>query len=175
MHKGNGIVMKKLINRELFPTRLEDPLTVVDIGSYDVNGTLKRFMPPKWKYIGLDIVPGPNVDRIIEDVYTFPVEDDSIDLVVSSDCFLYVRNPFKLMESTYKCLKPGGVVIICASYEARIGIMGHSEEISPYNDVEYDCWRILKYGMLALLEDSGFKVIKAEYRTEWTWGIGVKE
>ena len=175
MHKGNGIVMKKLINRELFPTRLEDPLTVVDVGSYDVNGTLKPFMPPKWKYIGLDIVPGPNVDRVIEDLYTFPVEDESIDLVVSSDCFLYVRNPFKLTESIYKCLKLGGVIIICANNFARKGIMGLPKDRSPYNDVDYDCWRIFKYGMLAILQDSGFKVIKVEYNRGCTWGVGIKK
>ncbi len=171
MNKANIKYMKKLIHA--LPAH-NTPQTVLDVGSYDVNGSFKETIPEAWTYIGLDRVDGPNVDRLVDDLYTFPIKDNSVDLVVSSDTFQYVRNPFKMMESIHKCLKPGGTVIICANHVAREGIMGLPAELSPNRDEQYDCWRIFKDGMTALLEDSQFKVERVFYQNTACWGIGRK-
>ena len=144
---------------------------VLDIGSYDVNGTLRLTIPDNWTYIGVDRVDGPNVDLVMPDDYTIPVE--FADVIVSVSCFQYVRNPFKLMQEIVDTLPSGGIVIICAPRKEEEGTMGLPSELSPNNDIEFDCWRYLKDGMTALLEDCGFEVLQVSYQKEGTcWGVG---
>lgn len=56
---------------------------VLDVGSYDVNGTLKPLFA---NYTGMDIEAGKNVDVISELGQPFPFKDKSFDVVVSSSC-----------------------------------------------------------------------------------------
>jgi hypothetical protein len=60
---------------------------VLDIGSQDVNGSLKDVCPPALTYVGVDFVPGKGVDVVLDDPYVLPLESDSFDAVVSSSCF----------------------------------------------------------------------------------------
>jgi SAM-dependent methyltransferase len=143
---------------------------VIDVGAYDVNGTLRPAIPDRWTYIGVDRVDGPNVDVVMPDDYTIPVE--FADVIISASCFQYVRNPFKLMQEINDKLPTGGVVIICAPRKETEGLMGLPAELSPNLDTGFDCWRYLKGGMEALLEDSGFDVLEVSYDRDCCWGIG---
>lgn len=64
-------------------------LTVVDVGSYDVNGTYKPLFSDRtqFNYLGLDTEGGPNVDIVLSDPYKFPLRDQFADLVVSGQMF----------------------------------------------------------------------------------------
>ena len=146
-------------------------LEVIDVGSYDVNGTLRPAIPDRWTYIGVDRVDGPNVDLVMPDDYTIPVE--FADMIISASCFQYVRNPFELMMEIHDTLPTGGIVIVCAPKNEIEGLMGLPAELSPNNDTEFDCWRYLKGGMTALLEDSNFEVLEVFYQEHGTcWGVG---
>jgi hypothetical protein len=37
-------------------------LTIIDVGSADINGCYKSIVPQKWNYIGVDLCKAPNVD-----------------------------------------------------------------------------------------------------------------
>jgi SAM-dependent methyltransferase len=176
MHKTISKHMKSLIHHYFHDgvDRFDSSLTVLDVGSYNVNGSLKDIMPEAWKYIGLDIVPGPGVDVVMTDFTKFPVPSESVDLVVSVSCFQYVENPFRLMGQLYDCVKPGGMIFICASHNEKTGLIGLPRHLCPRNDESFDCWRIKKYGMLALFEEAGFNPIKAYYKGSSCWGVGVK-
>ena len=150
------------------------PMVVVDVGSYDVNGSFKKLMPPAWKYLGVDRVPGPNVDVVTNDEFRIPSIDNSTDIILSSSCLQYVRNPFKLIGSAYKVLKPGGMVFLCAARNEREGLISLPKELCPNEDEGFDCWRFLKDGMQSLLEESGFYVIDVYYKGSNCWGIGIK-
>ena len=63
-----------------------DDAVVVDIGSQDVNGSLRNVARCK-EYIGLDFQNAKGVDIVLEDPYKFPLVDNFADLVVSSSCF----------------------------------------------------------------------------------------
>ena len=63
-------------------------VTVVEIGSQDVNGSLREVCPSGVHYIGLDFVEGNGVDIIIDDPYKLPLLDASADIIVSSSCFV---------------------------------------------------------------------------------------
>ena len=49
--------------------------TVVEIGSQDVNGSLRDVCPVGVRYIGLDFVDGKGVDIVLSDPYQIPLEN----------------------------------------------------------------------------------------------------
>ena len=162
----------RLVNKWYNP---EMPMKVLDVGSYDVNGTVKEVLPKHWEYLGMDIVPGPNVDIVVNNK-TFPITTESMDLVISTSCFQYVTNPFRLAKSLYKCLRPGGMIFICAAHNERDGLIGLPKELCPNEDTTFDCWRFLKDGMRAVLEEAEFTVEDVYYRdrrSNW-WGVRTK-
>ncbi len=153
--------------------RLED-MVVLDVGSYDINGSLKNVIPVAWTYIGLDRVPGPNVDVVAEEGKPFPIGAGSVGLVVSSSCFQYVKNPFELTRQLYACLKPGGMIYITAAYTEKEGLLSLPPELCPNEDIRFDCWRFYKDGMRAVLEEAGFTVEDVAYDEGACWGTGRK-
>ena len=50
-------------------------LTIVDIGSQDVNGSLRSVAPQNNKYIGVDLGVVMGIDVVITDPYSLPFED----------------------------------------------------------------------------------------------------
>lgn len=141
---------------------------IVDVGSMDINGSYKDLFSGFQVYMGLDIRPGPNVDRIITNC--FPLSNNSVDLVISGQCLEHVENPFHTVSEIYRVLKSDSYVIL----------------VAPAVFVEHnhpDRWRFLPDGMTTLLKYSGFEVInsytkKAHIRKRIQqidcWGIGKK-
>ena len=70
-----------------FGPRNEEGVTIAEIGSQNVNGSVRDIFPHNWDYIGMDIQNGPGVDITIENEYTFPLQDESVDCVLSISCF----------------------------------------------------------------------------------------
>lgn len=62
-------------------------LTIVDIGSQDVNGSLRSVAPSNNNYIGVDFIEANGVDVVITDPYKLPFEDESLNAIVSSPWF----------------------------------------------------------------------------------------
>ena len=70
-------------------------LQILDVGSYNVNGSYKDlFNKPKWKYYGLDIFPGPNVDMVSKGVYNFGLKERFFDVVISGNTLEHVEAPW---------------------------------------------------------------------------------
>src|SRR5256714_6159328 len=56
--------------RDYLEARRAEPLVIVDLGSQDINGCYRPlFALPPWKYVGVDLAAGPNVDVILNDPY----------------------------------------------------------------------------------------------------------
>jgi hypothetical protein len=60
---------------------------ILDIGSLDINGSLRQHCPPGAEYIGIDLSEGPGVDLVLHDPYRYPFQVDHFDLIVSTSCF----------------------------------------------------------------------------------------
>jgi SAM-dependent methyltransferase len=88
--------------------------TVVDMGSYDINGTYKALFTGK--YIGADNVPGPNVDVIIGSPQWLEVKD--VDAVISGQTLERVADVPWFMAEIQKVLKPGGTLCIIVPSES---------------------------------------------------------
>lgn len=57
---------------------------ILEIGSYDVNGSLRAFINPDIRYIGVDTSAGPNVDIVVKPGKPLPLDDNAFDLVLAS-------------------------------------------------------------------------------------------
>jgi SAM-dependent methyltransferase len=90
----------------------DDTPVIVDVGSQDVNGSLRIVAPPNCRYIGLDFAPGKGVDLILEDPYQFPLEDGVADAVVSSSCLEHSQMFWLTVLEAFRILKPGGLLYI---------------------------------------------------------------
>lgn len=101
---------------------------VLDIGSYDVNGTLKPIFAKAKKYIGLDQFDGPNVD-LVGPSHNIPLSDESVDIVTSSSCFEHDTMFWISFKEMCRVLKPGGYMYINAPSNG------------PYHAHPVDNWR----------------------------------
>lgn len=105
------------------------PVTVVDLGSQDVNGSLKEVCPSTARYIGVDFVAGKGVDKILEDPYSLPFDDASVDFVVSSSVFEHSEMFWILYLEILRILKPAGLFYLnCPSN-------------GEFHRWPVDCWR----------------------------------
>lgn len=88
--------------------------TLVEIGSQNVNGSLRDVCPAGVKYIGLDFAAGDGVDIVIEDPYVLPVEDGTADVVVSSSCFEHSEFFWLVFLEAMRILKQDGIFYLNA-------------------------------------------------------------
>lgn len=105
------------------------PVKLVEIGSQNVNGSLREVAPSNVEYIGVDFVEGQGVDVILNDPYVLPFETSSIDLVVSSSCFEHSEMFWLVFNEVMRTLKPAGLFFLNAPSNG------------PFHRYPVDCWR----------------------------------
>ena len=88
--------------------------TVVEIGSQNVNGSIRDVAPPNVAYVGVDFVQAKGVDVVLEDPYCLPFEDDSVDVCLSSSVFEHSELFWLLFLDVIRILKPGGLFYLNA-------------------------------------------------------------
>lgn len=108
---------KQLMGRFIAQYGLRENHVVVDVGSYDYNGTYRDLIsPPGWfgdnRYVGADIQGGPNVDVIVGSGEWNALHD--VDAVISGSTFEHVEDEAKLLGQIYGILKPGGLFCLQA-------------------------------------------------------------
>lgn len=115
---------------------IEDKI-VLDIGSYDANGTLKPIFEKSRQYIGLDQSSGPNVD-IVSSSHNIMLPENYFDIIVSSSCFEHDDMFWVTFLEMSKLLKEGGYIYINAPSNG------------PYHAYPVDNWRFYKDSWKAL-------------------------
>jgi SAM-dependent methyltransferase len=143
--------MATLVQRYLQP-KANEVLTILDIGSYQADKSHPCYKSllnqPSWKYIGVDILAGPNVDIVLPSPYQFPLTNDYADVIVSGQAFEHIEFFWLSWLEMVRVLKPGGYIFLIApsrGFEHRYPV---------------DCWRfyadgfraLAKYGNLEMLE-----------------------
>lgn len=102
---------------------------VVEIGSQDVNGSLRTLCPARFQYTGVDFVAGKGVDLILDDPYSIPLDDESVDVILSSSCFEHSEMFWILYLEIMRILKPTGVFYL--------NVPSNGE----FHRWPVDCWR----------------------------------
>jgi SAM-dependent methyltransferase len=105
------------------------PLKVLDIGSMDLNGSLRETAPEGADYTGVDFAPGAGVDVVLDDPYAFPFPDETFDAVVSSSCFEHAELFWLTFLEALRVLKPRGLFYLNATASGAF----HRHPV--------DCWR----------------------------------
>lgn len=85
---------------------------VLDIGSQNVNGSIKDVCPGHFKYVGVDFVKGAGVDIILDDPYKLPFSDNYADFIVCSSCFEHSEMFWVLFLEIMRVLKPNGLLYL---------------------------------------------------------------
>lgn len=88
---------------------INDEYKIIEIGSQDVNGSLRPIFPPGLEYIGVDFVDGKGVDVKLDDPYVLPFEDASADVIVCSSVFEHSELFWVLYLEIMRVLKPHGL------------------------------------------------------------------
>ncbi|MDR3415808.1 MAG: class I SAM-dependent methyltransferase [Nevskia sp.] len=104
-------------------------LEIVDIGAQDVNGSLRPLCPAGARYTGVDLAPGKGVDLVLEDAYTLPFRDGSIDVILSSSCFEHCEMFWILFNEILRVLKPRGLFYL------------NVPSNGSFHRYPVDCWR----------------------------------
>jgi SAM-dependent methyltransferase len=127
------------------------PLVILDLGSQDIRGSYRPiFDRPPWKYVGVDITPGKNVDLVIRDPYEWrELKANSVDVLISGQTFEHTEFFWETAEQIERVLKPNGLCCIIAPWTG------------PVHRYPLDCWRINGDGMLAVARYAGLEVLEA--------------
>lgn len=129
-------------------------LSVVDIGSYDVNGTYRPlFTKPDWSYTGVDLEKGPGVDVVLESPYVLPFASGSVDVVISGQAFEHVEYFWLSWLEMVRVLAPGGLILLIAPSRG------------PEHRYPQDCWRFYPDGYRALAKYGDCELL--EVTTDW--------
>ena len=104
---------------------------VLDVGSVDINGNNKYLFSGDFKYIGLDIVEGKNVDVVCDIVDYFP--ERLFDVVISTEMLEHDQNWQRSVQRMYDLLESGGLLLITCAGEGRPvhGTFEHNPQDSP--------------------------------------------
>lgn len=147
MHKSSMLRMKTFIHNYVTGGRDKK---VLDIGSYNINGCYKSlFSDIEINYIGLDIEEGPNVDVVMDELYSWDsLQNEGFDYIISGQAFEHIEYPWLTMKEIYKKLKPDGIICIIAPN----GLFEHRYPV--------DCYRYYADGMRAMAESAGLRVIE---------------
>jgi len=111
---------------------------ILDIGSLNVNGTLREYCPQGAEYIGIDVESGAGVDFVLDDPYRYPFADGYFDLIVTTSYFQ--RDPMFWMTflEASRVLSPKGFLYINAPSNGW------------YQACPWDHWRFYPDASLAL-------------------------
>jgi SAM-dependent methyltransferase len=90
---------------------------VLDIGSLDVNGNNQHLFDD-CLYLGVDLLPGKNVDLATKG-HELSLPDESVDVVVSTECFEHDRFYQLTLKNIVRILKPGGLFMFTCATTGR--------------------------------------------------------
>ena len=110
MHKSAYEIGAKFLERYW----TSEMKSVLEVGAFDVNGSLKDFKPRVCEWVGVDLEPGKGVDIVIERASRLPFEDDSFDLVVATSIFEHDPTFWLTFNEMLRVVKPMGFIYVCA-------------------------------------------------------------
>lgn len=102
---------------------------VVEIGSQDVNGSIRVCSPAEFEYIGVDFATGKGIDVVLTDPYSLPFESESVDVVVSNSCLEHSEMFWLIYLEIMRILKPTGIFYL------------NVPSNGGFHRYPVDCWR----------------------------------
>ena len=135
--------------------RETESLLILDLGSQDINGSYRPlFEQERWRYVGIDMADGKNVDLVLRDPYDWQeLEADTADVLISGQTFEHTEFFWLTMQQIARVLKPEGICCILAPSSG------------PEHQYPVDCWRVYPDGFRAVARYAGLQTL--ECWTQW--------
>jgi len=133
--------------------------TVLEVGSYNVNGTLKtllsEFKPLSWT--GVDQNAGPNVDVAIraEELVNF-FGPNQFDVVVCTEMLEHAEDWRSVVRNLLGMLTPGGLLILTARGP---GMVYHADEEHGYGDY----WRFTIEDIVQIFGNTMLEILQQDW------------
>lgn len=91
---------------------------VLEVGSLNINGSVRGFFFNAHEYIGCDVGAGPGVDLVCpgEDL-TFP--DSHFDTSITTECFEHNPNWVDTFKNMHRMTRDGGLIVMTCASEGR--------------------------------------------------------
>ena len=142
----------------------QDKITVLDVGAADVNGSFRQiFNDPKFHYLTADIAAAPGVSIVLEDPYRLPLDDASVDLVLSGQMLEHCEFFWLSFAEMMRVVKPGGFLFLIAP------------SAGPIHRHPVDCYRFYPDSFRALAKYANCKLVDVwmDERAPWNDLVGV--
>ena len=92
-------------------------VSVLEIGSYNVNGSVRQFFNAPKRYIGVDLIEGPGVDVVCDGDKFY--ESVKFDVAISTECFEHTADYLAIFENMTALVRPGGLVMFTCATTGR--------------------------------------------------------
>lgn len=147
-------------------------LYILEVGSYDVNGSVRPLFDGCASYVGIDHEAGPGVDLMMDACDLLMAdgiaERPSPDVVVSTEMLEHCLRPWKAIAEMHRVLAPGGVLLLTCR--------GFNESGSfPFHNPP-DHFRYSADALAAMAIDAGFvlSVVDADPQVPGWFMVAVK-
>ena len=171
-HRLSYIVeeLPRVIGRLIPALRTAPGTTVLDFGCADMP--YRSRFDADVVYIGADLPGNPDATLDIAPDGTVPIDDVSIDAVISTQVLEHVGDPATYLAECERVLRPGGRVLLTTH-----GLM-------VYHPDPVDYWRWTCAGLRRQIEAAGFTIVHFEgimgltatglqlVQDAWYWRIG---
>lgn len=108
----------------------------------------KSYFAKADSYIGADYLTDRSAPDVVASAMDLPFNDDTFDTVTSTEVLEHVPDPLRALKEMHRVLKPNGVLIITVPM------------YWPRHEPPYDFWRFTYDGLLHLLNESNFEVVR---------------
>jgi SAM-dependent methyltransferase len=129
---------------------------VLDVGSG--AQPYRPLLSPEASYIAIDVADaGSNfgyevADTIYFEGETWPVDSNSVDVILSTETLEHVRDPSTFLNEAQRCLRPGGRLLLTVPFAAR------------WHFIPHDYWRFTPSALKYLLERASFTDVRVYAR-----------
>ena len=154
MHESSMLRMKWFKDSYLKNSNEKQVMTILDVGSQCVSEQLNTykvfFSESQFKYIGLDMVDGYNVDMVVKSAYKWDeIPNNFCDVIISGQMFEHVEFPWLTMSEMARVLKPQGVICIIVP------------SMQILHRFPVNCQNYFSDGLIALAKYAGLETLHA--------------
>ena len=127
----------RLTGKAFFDVYGTTDMKILDVGSCNVNGTLREFAPKEAQYTGVDLEPGDGVDMVVKPGH-FPFHAETFTHTVSTSCFEHDPFFWDTFREMARVTVRGGFIYLSAP------------SVGQYHAYPRDFWRFNADAGLAL-------------------------
>ena len=158
-----------------FKQQFQEAVRVVEVGSLDINGSVRNFFPNAIEYLGVDLGEGSCVDLVVPgEMLEMP--NGWADIAISTECFEHCKSWNDVLINLTRMLKVNGIFLMtCATFGRAVhGTSDSDKDSSPYTNDYYKNIGVVEFSTQDCVshyyEKHGFEV-DAISGDLYFWGI----